>query len=81
MSVARQFALTGREVLIPWVEVHLGTEISSRSSKLIDARLQCSTGSCTARLCVRGTELLYRNCAERSAAHCRIGNLQIAGVE
>jgi hypothetical protein len=48
---------------------------------LIDTGLHCPTGPYTAHLCLRRTELLYRNCAERRFAHCRIGKLHIAGVD
>ena len=78
LAVARQLALAGREVLILEAEASFGTQTSARNSEVIHAGLYYPTGSIKARLCVRGRELLYRYCAERSVAHRRIGKLLIA---
>lgn len=78
LAVARQLALTGREVLILEAEARFGTQTSARNSEVIHAGLYYPTGSRKARLCVRGKELLYRYCAKRGVAHRRVGKLLIA---
>ena len=81
LAVARQLALTGREVLILEAEASFGTQTSARNSEVIHAGLYYPTGSLKARLCVAGKERLYRYCAERGVAHRRIGKLLVAADE
>jgi L-2-hydroxyglutarate oxidase LhgO len=81
LAVARQLALTGREVLIIESEATFGTQTSARNSEVIHAGLYYPTNSLKAVLCVRGKELLYRYCAERGIPHRRLGKLLIATNE
>ena len=81
LAVARQLALTGREVLVLEAEPTFGTQTSARNSEVIHAGLYYPSGSLKARLCVRGKEQLYRYCTERGIAHRRIGKLLVATDE
>ena len=81
LAIARQLALTGREVLILEAEPTFGTQTSARNSEVIHAGLYYPSGSLKARLCVQGKEQLYHYCAERGIAHRRIGKLLIATEE
>lgn len=78
LAIARQLALAGREVLILEAESTFGTQTSARNSEVIHAGIYYPPGSLKADLCIRGKELLYRYCAERSIAHRRIGKILIA---
>jgi L-2-hydroxyglutarate oxidase LhgO len=81
LAVARQLALTGREVLIIESEATFGTQTSARNSEVIHAGLYYPVNSLKAVLCVRGKELLYRYCVERGIPHRRLGKLLIATDE
>lgn len=78
LAVARALALQGREVLVLEAADAIGTGTSSRNSEVIHAGLYYPTGSLKARLCVRGREMLYAYCAERSVPHQRCGKLVVA---
>lgn len=78
LAVARQLALAGREVLILEALERFGTQTSSRNSEVIHAGLYYPSGSFKARWCVRGKELLYRYCQERTIGHRRLGKLLVA---
>ncbi len=78
LAVARALAQQGREVLVLESEPAFGMGVSSRSSEVIHAGLYYPTGSLKASLCVRGREMLYRYCAERSVPHRRCGKLLVA---
>ena len=68
LAVARALALAGREVVVLEAAAAIGTGTSSRNSEVIHAGLYYPPGSLKARLCVRGRELLYDYCAERTAS-------------
>ncbi len=78
LAVARELALSGREVVVLESESTIGTGISSRNSEVIHAGIYYPTGSLKARLCVQGRELLYQFCARKSVMHRRIGKLIVA---
>ena len=78
LAVARSLAQAGREVLILEAEAAFGTQTSARNSEVVHAGLYYPKNSLKAALCVRGKELLYRYCAERSIPHRRLGKLLIA---
>ncbi len=78
LAVARQIALSGREVLILEARDAIGTQTSARSSEVIHAGLYYPKGSLKARLCVEGKVMLYRYCADRGIAHRRCGKLLVA---
>jgi L-2-hydroxyglutarate oxidase LhgO len=78
LSVARELALRGREVVLIEAANAIGTGISSRNSEVVHAGLYYPAGSLKARLCVRGKALLYDYCAARGVAHRRCGKLVVA---
>jgi L-2-hydroxyglutarate oxidase LhgO len=78
LSVARQLALAGREVLVLEAMDGVGTGISSRNSEVIHAGIYYPAGSLKARLCVEGRQLLYKYCDERGIPHSRCGKLIVA---
>ena len=78
LAIARELALSGREVLVAECAKGIGTETSSRNSEVIHAGLYYPAGSLKARLCVEGRERLYVYCAERGIAHRRLGKLLVA---
>lgn len=81
LAVARQLALSGREVGVLEQAGAIGTGTSSRNSEVIHAGIYYPPGSLKARLCVRGRELLYDYCADRGLAHRRCGKLIVATTE
>jgi L-2-hydroxyglutarate oxidase LhgO len=81
LAVARQLALTGREVLVLEAEKTIGLHTSSRNSEVIHAGLYYAEGSLKARLCVEGRKLLYAFCAEHGVPAKRLGKLIVATDE
>ena len=81
LAIARRLALAGREVLILEAEGEIGAHTSSRNSEVIHAGIYYPKGSCKARLCVAGRNMLYRYCAERGVEHQRCGKLIVATNE
>ena len=81
LAVARELALSGREVLV--LERHdlIGAETSSRHSEVIHAGIYYPTGSLKARTCVRGKALLYEYCRTRGVPHARVGKIIVATSE
>src|SRR5690606_33202487 len=80
LAVARELALSGREVLIVEAAEAIGTGTSSRNSEVIHAGIYYPHGSLKAQLCVAGKELLYAYCAERGIPHRRLGKLIVAAT-
>ncbi len=78
LAVARDLALSGRDVIVLERNSHIGEEISARNSEVIHAGIYYPTGSLKARLCVRGRHLLYDYCARKGVAHARCGKLIVA---
>jgi L-2-hydroxyglutarate oxidase LhgO len=78
LAVARQLAISGREVLLLEAAGMVGTETSSRNSEVIHAGIYYPTGSLKARTCVAGKHRLYAYCAERGVPHARCGKLIVA---
>lgn len=78
LGVARAMAAAGAEVLVLESQPAFGMGISSRSSEVIHAGLYYPTGSLKAELCVRGRDLLYAYCVQRSVPHQRCGKLLVA---
>jgi L-2-hydroxyglutarate oxidase LhgO len=81
LAVARQLALSGREVLILERTLGIGNETSSRNSEVIHAGIYYPPGSLKARLCVEGKQLLYRYCSEHGVPHERVGKIIVATAE
>jgi L-2-hydroxyglutarate oxidase LhgO len=80
LAVARQLALSGREVLLAEASEGIGTGASSRNSEVIHAGIYYPQNSLKARLCVSGKHMLYDYCAERGIPHRRIGKLIVAAT-
>ena len=78
LAVARELALSGREVLVLEREARFGSLTSSRNSEVIHAGLYYPPGSHKAELCVEGRERLYAFCQARGVAHRRCGKLIFA---
>jgi L-2-hydroxyglutarate oxidase LhgO len=81
LAIARQLAISGREVLVLEAAGMIGTETSSRNSEVIHAGIYYPTGSLKARTCVAGKQRLYAYCAERGIPHRRCGKLIVAASE
>src|SRR5690606_1511714 len=80
LAVARELALSGREVLVVEATEAIGTGTSSRNSEVIHAGIYYAPGSLKAQLCVSGKEMLYAYCAERGIPHKRLGKLIVAAT-
>ena len=78
LSIARDLALQGVQVLLLEKESTIGSGTSSRNSEVIHAGLYYEPGSLKARLCVRGRDMLYRYCDERRVPNRRCGKLVVA---
>lgn len=78
LAVARQLALSGREVLLLEANESIGLETSSRNSGVIHAGIYYPPNSLKALCCVRGNKLLYDYCKSKHVAHARCGKLIIA---
>lgn len=78
LAVARQLAISGREVLLVEAAGDIGTETSSRNSEVIHAGIYYPAGSQKAALCNPGKELLYTYCADRGIEHKQCGKLIVA---
>jgi len=78
LAVARELALAGREVVVLERNRRIGEETSSRNSEVIHAGIYYEKNSLKAQLCVRGKELLYAYCEEKSIPHRRCGKLIVA---
>jgi L-2-hydroxyglutarate oxidase LhgO len=78
LAVARELALTGREVLILEAGARIGTGVSARNSEVIHAGIYYPPCSLKARLCVAGREALYEFCARRGIGQRRCGKLIVA---
>ena len=79
LAVARQMALSGREVLLLEANGSIGMETSSRNSGVIHAGIYYPPDSLKARCCVRGNQLLYDYCKKKHVSHARCGKLIISG--
>ena len=78
LAIARAMAIDGRDVLVVDRNGGIGEETSSRNSEVIHAGIHYPPDSLKAKLCVRGKELLYRYCRDRSIRHRRCGKLIVA---
>lgn len=78
LAVARELAMSGREVLVLEAQDAVGTQASSRNSEVLHAGIYYPRGSLKARLCVAGRGLLYAYCAARGIQHNRTGKIIVA---
>ena len=81
LAIARQLALSGREVLVLEVNGSFGMETSSRNSGVIHAGIYYPADSLKSRCCVRGKQLLYDYCEKRQIPFDRCSKLIIAASE
>lgn len=81
LTIARQLARAGREVLIVEAESTIGTGVSSRNSEVIHAGIYYPTGLVKTRLCTEGREQLYAFCAEYRIPHRRCGKILVATTD
>ena len=81
LAIARAMAIDGRDVLVIERNEGIGEETSSRNSEVVHAGIHYPRNSLKAKLCVRGKELLYRYCRDRSIRHRRCGKLIVAANE
>jgi L-2-hydroxyglutarate oxidase LhgO len=78
LAIARELALSAREVIVLEAEDSIGNHTSSRNSEIIHAGLYYPKGSLKARLCVAGKRMLYAYCAEHGVPHRHIGKIVVA---
>jgi L-2-hydroxyglutarate oxidase LhgO len=78
LAVARELALSGREVVIAEATDGIGTQTSARNSEVIHAGIYYPPGSLKAHLCVAGRKALYRYLAERGLPYKACGKLIVA---
>jgi L-2-hydroxyglutarate oxidase LhgO len=81
LAVARELALSGRDVVLLEAEAITGSVTSSRNSEVIHAGLYYPSGSLKAELCVEGKRSLYDYCRERHIPHRQCGKLVVASNE
>lgn len=80
LAVARQFAVSGRDVIVIERESHIGEGTSSRNSEVIHAGIYYPKDSLKARACVIGKKLLYRYCSSHGVPHRNCGKLIVASA-
>ena len=78
VSVARYFALAGRQVILIDSEVTPGSVNSSRNSGVIHAGLYYASSPIKEKLCIRGKHLLYDYCKEKNIRFQQPGKLIVA---
>ncbi|ODM70400.1 NAD(P)/FAD-dependent oxidoreductase [Bradyrhizobium elkanii] len=78
LAIARQLALSGREVIVLEAAEGIGTVTSSRNSEVIHAGIYYKAGSLMARFCVSGKRALYNYCAEHGVPYRNCGKLIVA---
>ena len=78
LSVARQAALAGHDVIVAEAEGHIGSGTSSRNSEVIHAGIYYATGSLRERHCARSLRLLYAYCESHGVPHKKLGKLVVA---
>ena len=78
LAIARELAMSGRQIMLIEQHGQVGAETSSRNSEVIHAGLYYPPGSLKARLCIDGKELLYRFADDNGIAVRRLGKLLVA---
>ncbi len=81
LAIARQLSRCGLETVIIERAEDIGTETSSRNSKVIHAGIYYPSGSLKAALCVQGRALLYDFAARHNVPFRRCGKLIAATSE
>ena len=78
LSIARELANRGHEVIVLERHDAFGVETSSRNSEVIHAGIYYPTDSLKATMCVAGKQLLYQYCDDYHIDYERIGKLIVA---
>lgn len=78
LAIARELAMSGREVIVLEAEADKGQHASSRNTGVIHAGIGYCQESLKGRLCLEGKASLYRYCEERNIPHRSLGKLVIA---
>ena len=78
VSVARYFALSGRQVVLIESKATPGSVNSSRNSGVIHAGLYYASSPIKEKLCIRGKHLLYDYCKEKNIRFQQPGKLIVA---
>ena len=81
LSIAREMALAGNDVIVLEEKHAIGTGVSSRNSEVIHAGIYYPAGSLKAQLCRPGRDAIYTYCETRGIAHKRVGKLIVATNE
>ncbi|MCR9215209.1 MAG: NAD(P)/FAD-dependent oxidoreductase [Proteobacteria bacterium] len=81
LAIARELAVSGRDVIILERASHFGSETSSRNSEVIHAGIYYPKGSLKAKFCVEGKYLLYDYCHLHHVPHRNSGKLIVATSE
>ncbi len=81
LAVARELALSGREVVVLESERAFGTVTSARNSEVLHAGLYYGPDSLKARLCVEGRRQLVAFCRSHGVAHRLCGKLIVAASD
>ena len=80
VSVARHFALAGRQVILIYAEATPGLINCSRNSGVIHAGLYYANSPIKEKLCIRGKHLLYDYCRDKYVPFQQLGKLIVAQV-
>jgi len=75
LAVARELAMSGKEVIILEAEQAIAMGTSSRNSEVIHAGIYYPKDSLKARLCVSGKHMLYDFCDSHGVPYKRLGKL------
>ena len=78
LAVARELAMSGREVVVLDAADMIGSETSSRNSEVIHAGIYYPTDSLKALFCVEGKKRLYQYCEDHGVAYRRCTKLIVA---
>lgn len=78
LAIARELALSGREVIVLEAEGQKGLHASSRNTGVIHAGIKYPKASLKGLLCLEGKELLYEYCGSKGIPHSKLGKLVIA---
>lgn len=78
LACAASLASRGRSVVILEAREGIAQEGTARNSEVIHASIYYPSGSAKARLCRRGSDLVYARCEARRIPHARTGKLIVA---
>ncbi len=81
LAIARELALSGREVVVLEREKAFGTVTSARNSEVIHAGIYYEPGSLKARVCVDGRQRLVEFCRSHGVGHRICGKLIVAASD